>query len=130
MPGDLNAERINGLALAHVRDDRPAGEDTAPAVWFAYSEDRKGEHPRQHLKNFKGGLQADAYAGFHHLYGDGGIYEVAPGRMHAASFTRSMLSTPIAPSFHTTDLPRLVGILIVLLQFSRGSERGSNNCRF
>jgi hypothetical protein len=46
-------------------------------VWFAYSEDRKGEHPRRHLKNFKGALQADAYSGFHHLYGDGVIYEVA-----------------------------------------------------
>jgi hypothetical protein len=34
-------------------------------VWFAYSEDRKGEHPRRHLKNFKGALQADAYSGFH-----------------------------------------------------------------
>jgi transposase len=45
-------------------------------VWFAYSEDRKGEHPRQHLKNFKGALQADAYAGFHHLYSDH-IYEAA-----------------------------------------------------
>ena len=66
-----------GRLWTYVRDDRPAGEDTAPAVWFAYSEDRKGEHPRQHLKDFKGGLQADAYAGFHHLYGDGDIYEVA-----------------------------------------------------
>jgi transposase len=66
-----------GRLWTYVRDDRPAGEDTAPAVWFVYSEDRKGEHPRQHLKNFKGGLQADAYAGFHHLYGDGAIYEVA-----------------------------------------------------
>jgi len=66
-----------GRLWTYVRDDRPAGEDTAPAVWFAYSEDRKGEHPRQHLKHFKGGLQADAYAGFHHLYGDGAIYEVA-----------------------------------------------------
>jgi hypothetical protein len=56
---------------------RPTGEDIAPAVWFAYSEDRKGEHPRRHLKSFQGGLQADAYAGFHHLYGDGAIYEVA-----------------------------------------------------
>jgi hypothetical protein len=45
-------------------------------VWFAYSEDRKGEHPRQHLKTFKGALQADAYAGFHHLYSDH-IYEAA-----------------------------------------------------
>jgi hypothetical protein len=33
-------------------------------VWFAYSEDRKGERPRLHLKNFKGALQADAYAGY------------------------------------------------------------------
>jgi transposase len=66
-----------GRLWTYVRDDRPAGEDTAPAVWFAYSEDRKGEHPRQHLKDFKGALQADAYAGFHHLYGDGAIYEVA-----------------------------------------------------
>jgi Transposase IS66 family. len=60
-----------------VRDERPAGEGTAPAVWFAYSEDRKGEHPKQHLKNFKGALQADAYSGFHHLYQGGVIYEVA-----------------------------------------------------
>jgi len=66
-----------GRLWTYVRDDRPSGEDTAPAVWFAYSEDRKGEHPRRHLKNFHGALQADAYAGFHHLYGDGDIFEVA-----------------------------------------------------
>jgi transposase len=66
-----------GRLWTYVRDDRPAGEDTPPAVWFAYSQDRKGEHPRRHLKNFKGALHADAYAGFHHLYGDGAIYEVA-----------------------------------------------------
>ena len=65
-----------GRLWTYVRDDRPAGEKTAPAVWFAYSEDRKGEHPRRHLKTFKGALQADAYAGFHHLYGDD-IYETA-----------------------------------------------------
>ena len=61
----------------YVRDDRAAGCQTAPAVWFAYSQDRKGEHPRRHLKDFRGALQADAYSGFHHLYGDGAIYEVA-----------------------------------------------------
>jgi transposase len=65
-----------GRLWTYVRDDRPGGEATSPAVWFAYSEDRKGEHPRQHLKNFKGALQADAYAGFHHLYGND-IYEAA-----------------------------------------------------
>lgn len=71
-----NGKTKTGRLWTYVRDDRPAGEETAPAVWFAYSEDRKGEHPRQHLKTFKGALQADAYAGFHHLYGDD-IYEAA-----------------------------------------------------
>ena len=62
----------------YVRDDRPAGDTTtAPAVWFAYSQDRKGEHPRQHLSQFSGILQADGYAGFHHLYESGRIVEAA-----------------------------------------------------
>jgi hypothetical protein len=72
-----NGKTKTGRLWTYVRDERSAGQDTAPAVWFAYSPDRKGEHPRQHLKNFKGALQADAYAGFHHLYDSGDIYEVA-----------------------------------------------------
>jgi transposase len=71
-----NGRTRTGRLWTYVRDDRPAGEETAPAVWFSYSEDRRGEHPRQHLKSFRGALQADAYAGFHHLYGDD-IYEAA-----------------------------------------------------
>lgn len=66
-----------GRLWTYVRDDRPAGVDTAPAVWFAYSPDRKGEHPQRHLKDFRGILQADAYAGFGHLYGTGNIHEAA-----------------------------------------------------
>jgi transposase len=66
-----------GRLWTYVRDDRPAGDTTAPAVWFAYSPDRKGERPRQHLLDYRGALQADAYSGFHHLYQDGAIYEVA-----------------------------------------------------
>lgn len=30
---------------SYVRDNTSAGDKTAPAVWFAYSPDRKGEHP-------------------------------------------------------------------------------------
>lgn len=71
-----NGKTKTGRLWTYVRDDRPAGEQTAPAVWFAYSGDRRGEHPRQHLKNFTGALQADAYAGFHHLYGNH-IHEAA-----------------------------------------------------
>jgi transposase len=72
-----NGKTKTGRLWTYVRDDRPAGLKTAPAVWFAYSEGRKGEHPKRHLKDFKGAIQADAYSGFHHLYGDGTIYEVA-----------------------------------------------------
>ena len=61
----------------YVRDDRAAADETPLAVWFAYSQDRKGEHPRQHLASFSGILQADGYAGFHHLYEGGRIVEAA-----------------------------------------------------
>jgi transposase len=66
-----------GRLWTYVRDDRPANDATPPAVWFAYTPDRKGEHPRRHLSNFSGTLQADAYAGFHHLYDTGRIREAA-----------------------------------------------------
>jgi transposase len=72
-----NGKTKTGRLWTYVRDDRPAALTTAPAVWFTYSEDRKGEHPRRHLQHFSGALQADAYSGLHHLYGDGRIYEVA-----------------------------------------------------
>ena len=66
-----------GRLWTYVRDDRPSGDPIAPAVWFAYSPDRKGEHPKRHLQNYTGTLQADAYAGFHHLYDTGRISEAA-----------------------------------------------------
>jgi transposase len=66
-----------GRLWTYVRDDRPAGDEAAPAVWFACSPDRKGEHPAAHLKNFRGTLQADGYAGFHRLYEQGNIIEAA-----------------------------------------------------
>jgi transposase len=72
-----NGKTKTGRLWTYVRDDRPSGEKTAPAVWFAYSPDRRGEHPREHLKDFTGTLQADAYSGFHHLYDTGRIREAA-----------------------------------------------------
>lgn len=66
-----------GRLWTYVRDDRPAGDKAAPAVWFAYSPDRGGEHPVQHLRTFQGALQADAYAGFNQLYKEDRIQEVA-----------------------------------------------------
>jgi transposase len=72
-----NGKTKTGRLWTYVRDDRPCGDPTPPAVWFAYSPDRKGEHPRQHLKLYRGALQADAYAGFLHLYEGGRIVEAA-----------------------------------------------------
>lgn len=72
-----NGKTKTGRLWTYVRDDRPAGSDAASAVWFAYSPDRKGEHPAGHLKNYRGILQADGYAGFNRLYEKGGITEAA-----------------------------------------------------
>ncbi len=53
----------------------------------AYSPDRKGEHPEQHLRKFRGTLQADAYAGFNQLYENGRIEQARAGRMCGATST-------------------------------------------
>lgn len=66
-----------GRLWTYVRDDRASASTDPPAVRFVYTPDRKGERPREHLKPFQGHLQADGYAGFHHLYAGGAIREVA-----------------------------------------------------
>jgi transposase len=70
-----NGKTKTGRLWTYVRDDRPAGSTEAPAVWFAYSPDRKSEHPAQHLASFHGTLQADAFAGFNRLYETGSVVE-------------------------------------------------------
>ena len=60
----------HGRLWTYVRDDRASASTDPPAVWFAYSPDRKGIHPRTHLKDFNGVLQADGYAGFDRLFNE------------------------------------------------------------
>ena len=59
------------------RDERTWGSEAPPAVWFRYTPDRKGEHPRRHLADFAGVLHADGYAGFDRLFETGRIREAA-----------------------------------------------------
>jgi transposase len=66
-----------GRLWTYVRDERPSGGTVAPAVWFAYTPDRRGEHPQRHLEAFTGILQADGYAGFSKLYDGGRVLESA-----------------------------------------------------
>jgi transposase len=72
-----NGKTKTGRLWTYVRDDRPWGDQTPPAVWFAYTPDRKGEHPIAHLREFTGTLQADGYAGFEAIYKDGRVKEAA-----------------------------------------------------
>ena len=57
-----------GRIWTYVRDQRPWVGQAPPGAVYYFSPDRKGEHPRKHLKNSAGILQADAYTGFKALY--------------------------------------------------------------
>ncbi len=57
-----------GRIWTYVRDQRPWAGQAPPGTVYYFSADRKGEHPRKHLKNSAGILQADAYTGFKALY--------------------------------------------------------------
>jgi len=59
---------VTGRIWSYVRDDRPFGAKTPPAAIYYASDDRRGEHPAQHLEKFSGILQADAYSGFNALF--------------------------------------------------------------
>jgi transposase len=93
-----------GRLWTYVRDDRAAKSPDPPAVAFRYSPNRRGEHPREHLKTFRGTLQADAYAGFAELYKHSRIREAACWAharrgffdIHAASSAQGGAGSPIA----------------------------------
>jgi len=72
-----NGKTKTGRLWVYVRDDRSSGDATPPAVWFAYTPDRKGIHPQQHLESFTGTLQADAYGGYQAIYETGRVAEAA-----------------------------------------------------
>jgi len=57
-----------GRIWCYVKDGRPWGDQTPPAICYFYSPDRKGSRPAEHLKDFSGVFHADAYAGYDKLY--------------------------------------------------------------
>ncbi len=106
-----------GRLWTYVRDDPPSGSTQPPAVWFAYSPDRRGEHPQQHLKNFKGVLQADAYAGFNKLYEDGAIQQ-APCLAHIRRKFYDLIEAQRSPV--ATEAVRRIGELYAIEREIRG----------
>jgi len=69
------------------------------------------------LKNFKGALQADAYAGFHHLYEGGTIYEVACWA-HARRKFHDIHAVHASPI--TAEAIRRIGALYGIEEEARG----------
>ncbi|CQJ63753.1 putative transposase%2C truncation [Yersinia intermedia] len=102
----------------YVRDDRNAGSPMPPAVWFAYSPDRKGVHPQRHLAEYSGILQADAYGGYNALYEDGRIAEAAC----MAHARRKIHDVHVRlPTDITTEALRRIGELYAIEAEIRGS---------
>jgi transposase len=106
-----NGKTKTGRLWTYVRDDRACGDTAPPAVWFAYSPDRKGEHPQQHLSTFRGILQADAYAGFNQLYEDGSIQQ-APCLAHMRRKFYELMEAHHSP-IATEAVERIVALYVI-----------------
>ncbi len=72
-----NGRTKMGRLWAHVCDVRPGGSEKLAAVWFAYTPDRRGEHPPQHLAHLADVLSADSCAGGPELYPDSRVRDAA-----------------------------------------------------
>ncbi len=107
-----------GRLWTYVRDGRPCADPAPPAVWFAFSPDRRGEHPQTHLKSFHGVLQADAYAGFHPLYEGDRIVEAACWA-HTRRKFHDILAATESPT--AAEAVRRIGELYAVEKQVRGS---------
>lgn len=112
-----NGQTKTGRLWTYVRDDRNAASTVAPAVWFAYTPDRKGIHPQTHLAGFHGILQADAYAGFNAIYETGRVQEAACWAHTRRKFHDLHV---VHPTTFTTEALRRIGELYGIEDQVRG----------
>jgi Transposase IS66 family len=96
-----------GRLWTYVRDERPFGGSRKPAALFFYSPDRKGEHPQAHLKQFRGVIHADGYAGFNQLFAGGRIVEAGCWAhvRRKNSLTSTLPPAHPSPKKHSIALP-------------------------
>ena len=59
-----NGKTRTGRLWTYVVDERPWQGGRAPAAYYRFSPDRRGERPRDHLARFRGVIQADAFSGY------------------------------------------------------------------
>lgn len=120
-----NGRTKTGRLWVYVRDDRSSGSDEPPAVWFAYTPDRRGEHPQQHLAQFAGVLQADAFAGYAELYRGGRIQEAAC-MAHARRKIHDLHA--VRPNAVTEEALRRIGALYKIEEQIRGKPPDERRC--
>lgn len=106
-----------GRWWTYVRDDRPAGSTAPPAVWYRFSPDRRGEHPQTHLKDFRGILQADGYAGYGPIYATGRVLEAACWA-HAGRHYYDLYAINQSPT--AAEAIRRIGLLYAVERDIRG----------
>jgi hypothetical protein len=112
-----------GRLWTYVRDGRPYADETPPAVCYFYSPDRKGDHPRAHLKTFHGILHADGYAGFKELYearkpGEAPVIQEAACMAHVR---RKFFDLTTSPAPIAEEALRRIGELYDIEKTIRGS---------
>jgi transposase len=106
-----------GRLWAYLRDERPHASGVPPGVLYRYSPDRRAEHPRAHLRDFRGVLQADGYAGFEGLYEGGRVVEAACWA-HVRRGFYDLHATGQAPL--ATEAIRRIGLLYAVEEEIRG----------
>jgi len=80
-----NGKTRTGRIWIYLVDERPWQGSRAPAAYYRFSPDRKGERPRGHLAGFSGVIQADAFSGYEALTRSSGRPGAnAPRIAHAA----------------------------------------------
>jgi transposase len=112
-----NGQTKTARLWVYVRDDRNSGSVAPPAVWFAYSPNRQGQHPQSHLADFSGVLQADAFAGYDKIFTDGRVKEAAC-MAHARRKIHDLHARKATPT--TTEILRRIGELYAIESQIRG----------
>jgi transposase len=112
-----NGQTKTGRLWVYVRDDRNSGSTTPPAVWFAYSPNRQGQHPQSHLADFSGVLQADAFPGYDKIFTDGHVKEAAC-MAHARRKVHDLHARKATPT--TTEILRRISELYAIESQIRG----------
>lgn len=114
-----------GRLWTYVRDGRAHGSPQPPAAVFFYSPDRKGEHPKAHLKSFAGILHADGYAGFNPVFETGSVTEAACWAHVRRKFFDEHVTNP---SPLTTEALDRIGTLYGIEDTIRGKPPDERRC--